>query len=572
MEPQASRPAGPARSGDPGWPGSQADRADRAGFELDAEAQADSRMSGRPGVRTGNTWPSRGRAHPRDPDHQGRFAGLLQMLDHALLPAWSPDGSKLAFIHVMTRTPSLQVVERRGQIVHRPRAILPIGGIAAPVLERRRSIDRRRGRADGARSRSWSSLRIVLETGESSRILSLAPEVLRRGAAIRGVAIDFDRDDERCFFAVDFEGRDTEVCWSFPRDQHCTSGFIRSIGPCASGAWRSRRTGVPWRCGSERRRASHRRPSTTWSRPDAAVRRPAGHSGRGRPTGLARRPGRTARSCCHRLPPVVVEGSPSAAPPSCPCPARSRPPPLARSGSLGSADSDPRPCRPPAAETAATAGEPGPSRPHRRIASSSTISGATSRPRRSRGAGAPAHLARSPARVAELAGPDPLVAGRDRPVPGRSSTTCSRRGARSIASRRRRWVGPSRRSPIRVHLGSLSRGADRPALAPPGPPPSDPGGPQRFARNPFAPSDRRPTTSSEVGVGRSPGSPRSVRAQPIRPGRSLELQRQSDPRAAPADPPPPLPRPIEVRDRTRRPPQSERSGQPARGPPVLTGR
>ena len=57
------------------------------------------------------------------------------------------------------------------------------------------------------------------DTGEDLRILPLAPEALRRGAPIRGVAIDYSRDEDLCFFSVDFEGRDTQVMWIVPRER-----------------------------------------------------------------------------------------------------------------------------------------------------------------------------------------------------------------------------------------------------------------------------------------------------------------------------------------------------------------
>ena len=42
---------------------------------------------------------------------------------------------------------------------------------------------------------------------------------MRRGAKILGLVIDFDREAERCFFAVDLEGRDTDVVWCLPRER-----------------------------------------------------------------------------------------------------------------------------------------------------------------------------------------------------------------------------------------------------------------------------------------------------------------------------------------------------------------
>jgi hypothetical protein len=58
-----------------------------------------------------------------------------------------------------------------------------------------------------------------------TRQVSLAAEPARRNAPIRGIAIDFDRDAERCFFSVDFEGRDSDLVWSIPRDHETHKRF-----------------------------------------------------------------------------------------------------------------------------------------------------------------------------------------------------------------------------------------------------------------------------------------------------------------------------------------------------------
>jgi hypothetical protein len=191
-------------------------------FELDAEARAD--------------FPHRSAAWSQDGQYlafprPGRQPAILilrtdrrrmiQELDHALLPAWSPDGSRLAFLRDEGPSRSLQVVERHGQTFLAARPVVPMGPVlAAPYW----SFDGRSIFAvverSGTRSRELDLVRVFLETGEVMRVLPLlVPEVVRRGGAIRSVAIDFDRDEERCFFAVDLAGRDAELVWSVPRDR-----------------------------------------------------------------------------------------------------------------------------------------------------------------------------------------------------------------------------------------------------------------------------------------------------------------------------------------------------------------
>jgi hypothetical protein len=145
----------------------------------------------------------------------------LHMLDHAILPAWSPDGSKCAFVRCEGDSYNLEVVERRGDTVGTARKIVMTGPItAAPfwssdgrsilaVIER-----------PTARSPDLELVRCVLDpdTALVTRLLNLAPEPVRRSALVRGVAIDFDREAERCFFSVDLVGRDSDLVWGIPRD------------------------------------------------------------------------------------------------------------------------------------------------------------------------------------------------------------------------------------------------------------------------------------------------------------------------------------------------------------------
>jgi len=150
----------------------------------------------------------------------------LCLLDHATLPAWSPDGSKCAFIRRENGYNSLEIVERRGQGLGAARQLVPTGPVTATPFW---SNDGRSILAviEGARPRTpeLELVRYVLDTTEVIRVLSLASESVRRTATVRGVAIDFDREAERCFFAVDQEGRDSELVWGIPRDHETHKRF-----------------------------------------------------------------------------------------------------------------------------------------------------------------------------------------------------------------------------------------------------------------------------------------------------------------------------------------------------------
>ena len=55
----------------------------------------------------------------------------LQILDHAILPAWSPDGSKCAFVRRENGYNNLEVVERRGQSFGAARKVVATGPVTA---------------------------------------------------------------------------------------------------------------------------------------------------------------------------------------------------------------------------------------------------------------------------------------------------------------------------------------------------------------------------------------------------------------------------------------------------------
>jgi Tol biopolymer transport system component len=144
----------------------------------------------------------------------------VHLLENAGLPSWSPDGSKCAFIRQDQTSNRLEYVERLGQGFGDARLIAAAGVIpSAPhwnsdsrsifaVIEK-----------TTVRSFDLEIVRFILEPNETSRLMPMAPDPMRRGATIRGLAIDFDREGERCFFAVDLEGRDHDLVWSIPRER-----------------------------------------------------------------------------------------------------------------------------------------------------------------------------------------------------------------------------------------------------------------------------------------------------------------------------------------------------------------
>lgn len=152
----------------------------------------------------------------------------VRTLDGAILPAWSVDGRKLAFLHEDdSHEYSIQVAERQGEAFATAREILAVGHLPAPMCwsDDGRSIYAAIERP-GLHAPDLDLTRIDPERSEAVRIFPIVPEVLRRGSAIRGLAIDFGHDGELCFFSVDMKGRDVDVAWTVPRDRLPYSRFV----------------------------------------------------------------------------------------------------------------------------------------------------------------------------------------------------------------------------------------------------------------------------------------------------------------------------------------------------------
>ena len=144
----------------------------------------------------------------------------VHVLENAGLAAWSPDGTKCAYVRQDHAFSRLEYVERFGQSFGEPHVIAAIGVFQATPHW---SSDSRSIYVVVARplprSVDLGIVRFGLEPNETIQHMPMVNDPMRRGGTIRGLAIDFDREGERCFFAVDLEGRDHDMAWSIPREK-----------------------------------------------------------------------------------------------------------------------------------------------------------------------------------------------------------------------------------------------------------------------------------------------------------------------------------------------------------------
>jgi Tol biopolymer transport system component len=152
----------------------------------------------------------------------------VHFVDRAVWPAWSPDGTRLAFIRVENEYKTLELIERRGQSFSAARRLIATGPVTAVPAW---STDGRSILAVVERATSrlpeleLCRCAIDPEATMLTRQISLAGEPARRNATVRGIAIDFDREAQRCFFAVDIAGRESDLVWSVPRDHETHKRF-----------------------------------------------------------------------------------------------------------------------------------------------------------------------------------------------------------------------------------------------------------------------------------------------------------------------------------------------------------
>jgi hypothetical protein len=145
---------------------------------------------------------------------------VVLTLPSAYCPSWSPDGGRLAFIRKTGRIGRVVVVEREGEGFGSPRELLNTGPGMAPAGwgAEGRSVLVVSEKLPG-RSFEVDLVRRYIDGPDAIRCVPLvSSEVIRHGAIVRGIAIDFDRDGEHCVFSVDYLGRDHALATAKPTE------------------------------------------------------------------------------------------------------------------------------------------------------------------------------------------------------------------------------------------------------------------------------------------------------------------------------------------------------------------
>ena len=150
----------------------------------------------------------------------------VHIINNAILPVWAPDGARCAYIRREGGSPGVESIERRGPGFGVPRPLMTSGvPLAAHLLEPGRPVDhpgcgKARDAVPGYRDGAVS-----LDNHEPTRLLGLVPEVKRRSGKLHGVTIDFSREPERCYYAVDLEGHDFDLVSCTPQDREIQQRF-----------------------------------------------------------------------------------------------------------------------------------------------------------------------------------------------------------------------------------------------------------------------------------------------------------------------------------------------------------
>jgi dipeptidyl aminopeptidase/acylaminoacyl peptidase len=152
---------------------------------------------------------------------------VVLALQHASCPSWSPDGSRLAFVRKTGRNAKVVVVERQGEGFGATRDVAPTGPVLAPVgwAGDGRSVLLVSERLQG-RSYEVDLVRRAVDGPDNFRTITLVPsDAIHRGAVLRGITIDFDREGEHCIFAVDYVGRDSAMVTALPSERQILRPF-----------------------------------------------------------------------------------------------------------------------------------------------------------------------------------------------------------------------------------------------------------------------------------------------------------------------------------------------------------
>ncbi len=150
----------------------------------------------------------------------------VHVIDNAVLPVWAPDGSKCAYIRREGGTDSVEFVERRGSGFSEPRSLV-VSGVprAAPFWgPDGRSIILVVEKPD-TKLLDIELARYSLDNRDVTRLLSLVPEARQRKSRLKSVTIDFDRDSDRCFFALDLEGHEFDLVSCTPQEHEIQQRF-----------------------------------------------------------------------------------------------------------------------------------------------------------------------------------------------------------------------------------------------------------------------------------------------------------------------------------------------------------
>ena len=143
----------------------------------------------------------------------------VHILDHAILPVWSPGGTMCAYIHRGIGSHSLEIVSRRGQVFSKGRELHSTGAVtAAPFWDADSRSILVVSAKETSQSREFELVRCALDSSEPAEVLNLVPDPVKRVARLRGIAIDFDKEGEVSFHAPDLENREPELVWTMLRD------------------------------------------------------------------------------------------------------------------------------------------------------------------------------------------------------------------------------------------------------------------------------------------------------------------------------------------------------------------
>ncbi len=154
---------------------------------------------------------------------------VLLNIPNACCPAWSPDGTRLAVVRRTGRTAKVLIVEQHGYGYGAPRDLAPTGPVIAYpgwsgdgrsvfVVSERSILS--------SRSRGIDLVRRYLDGPDAIPTVGLAPpDAIQRGLIVQGIAIDFDREGERCVFSVDYTGRDSSLVTALPGERQILRPF-----------------------------------------------------------------------------------------------------------------------------------------------------------------------------------------------------------------------------------------------------------------------------------------------------------------------------------------------------------